>query len=211
MKKKLIVSFCTFFCVSNSYANDALGTKNNPFKIAIVPSWQAVKALDKAKPVAKCIEQKAKIFVEIQVPNSYIDIVEAIGTQKVDMAFGNIISYLIAKNKFGVEPFLQIVRYGAHSYQSAIFVKANSSIKTVDDLNGKKFAYSDASSASSYIFPSILMKKNKKKFLHEIPTGSMDASIIALMQGQVDAAAAYYNSTDPKTVKTLASNRIISL
>ena len=201
MKLKLLASMCAFFSISNSYAGDVLGSRNNPFKIAIVPSGQAAKALDSAKPVAKCIEQKAKIFVDVQVPNSYIAVVEAIGAQKVDMAFGDIVSFLIAKNKFGVEPLLQIVRYGSHSYQSAIFVKENSPIKTVNDLNGKKFAYSDASSASSYIFPSILMKKNNKKFAQEVPTGSMDASIIALMQGQVDATAAYYNGPDLKNGK----------
>lgn len=201
MKLKLLASLCTFLSISNSYAGDALGSRNNPFKIAIVPSGQATKALDNAKPVAKCIEQKAKIFVDVQVPNNYIAVVEAIGAQKVDMAFGDIVSFLIAKNKFGVEPFLQIVRYGSHSYQSAIFVKKSSPIKTINDLNGKKFAYSDASSASSYIFPSILMKKNNKKFSQEVPTGSMDASIIALMQGQVDATAAYYNGPDSKDGK----------
>ena len=201
MKLKLLASICAFFTISNCYAADSLGTRNNPFKIAIVPSGHAAKALDNAKPVAKCIEDKAKIFVDIQVPNSYIAVVEAIGAQKVDMAFGDIVSYLIAKNKFGVEPILQIIRYGSNSYQSAIFVKENSPIKNVNDLNGKKFAYSDASSASSYIFPSILMKKNNKKFSQEVPTGSMDASIIALMQGQVDATAAYYNGPDAKTGK----------
>ena len=45
------------------------------------------------------------------------------------------------------------------------------------------------------------MKKNNKKFSQEVPTGSMDASIIALMQGQVDATAAYYNGPDAKTGK----------
>lgn len=203
MKYKLITSM--FFSVlfsANAFSADNLGTRNNPFKIAIVPSGHAAKALDNAKPVAKCIEEKGKIFVEVQVPNSYIAVVEALGAQKVDMAFGDIVSFLIARNKFGAEPILQVIRYGATTYQSAIFVKENSPIKTVKELNGKKFAYSDASSASSYIFPSILMKKNNIKFAQEVPTGSMDASIIALMQGQVDATAAYYNQPVEKSQKT---------
>lgn len=207
--KKLVAYLCTLAAISSAHAADPLGSRNNPFKIAIVPSGQAAKALDSAKPVAKCIEQKSKIFVDVQVPNSYIAVVEAIGAQKVDLAFGDIVSFLIAKNKFGVEPFLQIIRYGSNSYQSAIFVKTKSNIKSVKDLNGKKFAYSDASSASSYIFPSILMKKNNKKFGQEVATGSMDVSIIALMQGQVDATAAYYNGPDSSTGKINdARNRV---
>ncbi|MGY3802574.1 phosphate/phosphite/phosphonate ABC transporter substrate-binding protein [Pigmentibacter ruber] len=194
MKLKIFTSIFFSTLISNSVvAADQLGSRNNPFKIAIVPSGHATKALDNAKPVAKCIEEKSKIFINIQVPNSYIAVVEAIGAQKVDLAFGDIVSFLIAKNKFGAEPLLQVIRYGTTTYQSAIFVKSSSNIKDVKDLEGKKFAYSDASSASSYIYPKILMKKNNKKFAQEVPTGSMDASIIALMQGQVDATAAYYN------------------
>ncbi|WP_186648272.1 phosphate/phosphite/phosphonate ABC transporter substrate-binding protein [Fluviispira vulneris] len=210
-KRFLFVLFALFSMTSSNAAESnsntkatsevKLGTRNNPFKIAIVPSGQAAKALDSAKPVAKCIEQKSKIFVDVQVPNSYIAVVEAIGAQKADLAFGDIVSFLIAKKRFNAEPFLEITRYGSTSYQSAIFVKANSNIKSVSDLNNKKFAYSDASSASSYIYPAILMKKNNKKFAQELATGSMDASIIALMQGQVDATAAYYNNKDPVTGK----------
>ncbi|WGL60876.1 phosphate/phosphite/phosphonate ABC transporter substrate-binding protein [Pigmentibacter sp. JX0631] len=194
MKLKIFTSIFFSALISNSVvAADQLGSRNNPLKIAIVPSGHATKALDSAKPVAKCIEDKSKIFINIQVPNSYIAVVEAIGAQKVDLAFGDIVSFLIAKNKFGAEPLLQVIRYGTTTYQSAIFVKSTSSINEIKDLEGKKFAFSDASSASSYIYPKILMKKNNKKFAQEVPTGSMDASIIALMQGQVDAAAAYYN------------------
>lgn len=213
MNNKIITSlFISALFSTKAFSADNLGTRNNPFKIAIVPSGHAAKALDNAKPVAKCIEDKAKLFIDIQVPNSYIAVVEAIGAQKVDLAFGDIVSFLIAKNKFGVEPILQVIRYGTTTYQSAIFVKEASAIKNVNDLNGKKFAYSDASSASSYIFPAILMKKNNKKFAQEVPTGSMDASVIALMQGQVDAAAAYYNPPDVKSGKINdARSRVLSI
>lgn len=170
-----------------------LGSRNNPIKVAIVPSGHAAKALQSAAPVAQCIEQKAHVTVDVQVPNSYVAAVEAMGSQKVDLVFGDISSFLMAKKKYNAEALLQIRRYGVSSYQSAIFVKADSPIKDVKDLEGKKFAYSDASSASSYLFPSILMKKNNKKFAQEVATGSMDAALMALMQGQVDATAAYYN------------------
>ncbi|WP_338635713.1 phosphate/phosphite/phosphonate ABC transporter substrate-binding protein [Spirobacillus cienkowskii] len=203
MKLNLVSAMCFLLPITSSYALDKLGSHNNPLKIAIVPSSQAIQALDSAKPVAKCIEQKSKIFITLQIPNSYIAVVEAMGAQKVDLAFGDIVSFIIARNKFGAEPLLQTVRYGMRSYQSAIFVKSNSPIKTVKDLNGKKFAYSDASSASSYIYPSILMKNTNAKFAQEVATGSMDASIIALMQGQVDAAAAYYNAPDKDSGKIL--------
>lgn len=189
-----IVTLASFILLPCAQGNEgSLGSRNNPIKIAIVPSGHATKALQSATPVALCIEQKAHVTVDVQVPNSYVAVVEAMGSQKVDLTFGDISSFLMAKKKYDAEALLQIRRYGVSSYQSAIYVKADSPIKNVKDLNGKKFAYSDASSASSYIFPSILMKKNGQKFGQEVPTGSMDAALMALMQGQVDATAAYYN------------------
>jgi len=176
-----------------------LGSHNNPLKFAIVPSAHGATALDSAKPFIRCIEKDSKYFITLQVPNSYIAVSEAMGSHKVDLAFGDISSFLIARKKYDSEAFLQVQRYNVNYYQSMILVRSDSSIKTIKDLDGKKFAYPDASSASGYLLPSIEMKKNKVKFAQEVPTGSMEAAITGLLQNKVDAASAYYNDPDPKT------------
>lgn len=183
-----------------TFASSAqLGSHNNPLKFAIVPSGHAATALVKAKPVISCVEKDSGYFITLQIPNSYIAVSEAMGSNKIDLAFGDISTFLIARKKYNVEPFLQVIRYGVNYYQSMILVRADSKITTINDLAGKKFAYPDASSASGYLLPLIEMKKNKHKFGQEVPTGSMDASITALLQKKVDAAAAYYNAPEPKT------------
>lgn len=206
MKSKYLFVFFALFSLHHSYANNLssnepkLGTRNNPLKMIFIPSGQASKALENGNnPFVQCVEKKAKIFIDAKVSNNYITVAEAIGSKKADLAFGDIMSFLIAHKHYGAKPFLEITRFGATSYKSAIFVKANSKINSIQDLNNKKFAYSDKISASSYIYPFISMKKYNIKLAQELAAGSMDNSISALMQGQVDAAAAYYNNTDPVT------------
>ncbi len=188
---------CGFSSVAYA-ASAPLGSHNNPLRFAIVPSGHGSTALGKAKPVISCIEKDTGYFITLQVPNSYIAVSEAMGSNKIDLAFGDISSYLIAHKKYNVQPFLQVKRYGSSVYNSMIIVRDDSSIKDIKDLDGKKFAYPDASSASGYLLPIIEMKKKNYKFAQEVPTGSMEASITALLQKKVDAAAAYYNPPNPK-------------
>lgn len=188
------------FKSNTGFAHTAqLGTHNNPLRFAIVPSGHAATAMIKAKPVISCIEKDSGYFITLQIPNSYIAVSEAMGSNKLDLAFGDISTFLIARKKYNVEPFLQVIRYGVNYYQSMIIVRSDSKMNTISDLNGKKFAYPDASSASGYLLPLIEMRKNGIKFGQEVPTGSMDASVTALLQKKVDAAGAYYNVPDPKT------------
>jgi phosphonate transport system substrate-binding protein len=195
------------------YANTAqLGSRNNPLRFAIVPSGHAATAMVQAKPVITCVEKDTGYFITLQIPNSYIAVSEAMGSNKLDLAFGDISTFLIARKKYHVEPFLQVIRYGVNYYQSMIIVRADSKIKSIKDLDGKKFAYPDASSASGYLLPLIEMKKNGLKFGQEVPTGSMDASVTAVLQKKVDAASAYYNVADPKThVLRDARERLIGI
>ncbi|KAB8028523.1 phosphate/phosphite/phosphonate ABC transporter substrate-binding protein [Fluviispira multicolorata] len=183
------------------HAEAPLGSRNNPLKIAIIPQAQASKAIDNAKPVIKCIEQKTKLFIQVEVPNSYIAVTEALGSKQVDVAFSNILGYFLMEQNYGAEALFKVARFGTTDYQSFLIVKSDSKIKSISDLNGKSFAYGDAGSLTGYILPKLEMKRNKVNFAQELPTGSMDASIMALMQGKADAAAAFFNDPDPKTGK----------
>ena len=198
-------------CDMGSSKKELGSSAQHPVKIAIVPAGQAAKALSSAEPLTRCIEKASNLYVKVDVPNSYIAVSEAMGSGQVDVAFGDISSYLIARIKYKAEALLQVNRYGTDYYQSMIFVKSDSPIKTIKDLDGKRFAYSDASSASSYILPLIALKKEGIQFGEKLPTGSMDASVTALLQNKVDAAAAYYNAPDATGHILDARERVLTI
>lgn len=195
---KFVIVIILGLCLGYFASAEDLGSRNKPLQLAIVPSGNATRALDNAKPFAACIEKRAGLTVNITIPNSYIAVVEAIGSGKTDVAFGNITAYLLANEKYGAEALLQVQRYGNIGYNSFILVKDNSPIKEFKDLNGKKFGYPDGSSASGFIMPSMEMRKQKLKFSQELFTGSMEAAVIAVLQGKVDAAGGFFDGLDTK-------------
>ena len=176
---------------------EKIGTHQRPIKVAIVPSVQASKSMVNMKPFVKCLEEETGLFFEFSSPSSYIAVVEALGAKKVDLAYPEIISALLAIKKYGdipgVAPLLKVGHFGRSHYYSVIIARNNGSVNKVEDLNRKKFGFSDKSSASSYIMPMILMKKLKMAFSHEFSAGSMEASIMALLQKKVDAVGGYYD------------------
>jgi phosphonate transport system substrate-binding protein len=127
-----------------------------------------------------------------------------------------------ANDKCGVDLLAVDVKKGDASYYSGIFVAKDSGIESVADLKGKSMAFGSPNSTSSFNFPVAMLiaegvdpTKNLKKI---IIAGSHSASLAALAEGKVDAAAASYNSfgkavkkgaIDPAKFKPLAKSQPI--
>jgi phosphonate transport system substrate-binding protein len=71
-------------------------------------------------------------------------------------------------------------------------VNADSGIKSLKDLNGKRFAFTDASSTSGYLFPLKILNDNKIKLGNTVFAGKHDTVVTMIYQKQVDAGAVFY-------------------
>jgi phosphonate transport system substrate-binding protein len=178
----------------SAYGADGVGTRRNPIKFAFSPSSDSSKMMATAEPLRKCLEKKTGLFFDITIPPSYIVVVESFGSKKVDLAMTTSASYAKAlEKKYDVEPLLRVVRKGENTYQGAIFVRADSGIKKLEDLKGKKFAFVDPASGSAFIFPKKMLLEKGVKLSEEVFANKHDVSLTMLYQKQVDAAAAYYS------------------
>ena len=208
-----------FCCVSlilllsqQTFGKMLRGANEVTLRFAVVPSNQAAKSIDNIKFFGQCLErQMPGIRISTIVPGSYMAVVEGLGAKKIDIALTDITSYIVADQKYGVELIARIKRFGSEYYYSMILVKKNGPIKTVQDLNGKKFAYSDAISASSYILPHIYLKSHNIKLAQEVSLGSMQAAIIGLLQNKVDAVGAYYFPPSSKGELRDAREKLLSV
>lgn len=170
-----------------------LGTKENPVKVFLIPSVDAQMLKDKAKDLKKALEESTGYAIKLSVPSSYIAVVEAFGTKKADVAVMNTFGYLLAHKKYGVEAKLMVTRFGRKSYKSQIIVHKDSDIKTIQDLNGKKFAFVDPASASGHILAKDLFNKNNIKLGQEMFSQKHDSVVTMVYQKQVDAGATFYS------------------
>jgi phosphonate transport system substrate-binding protein len=127
------------------------------------------------------------------VPTNYITVVEAFGSSRADIALINSFSYLLAHDKYGVEAKLRAVRFGLDYYLGQIVARADSGINEVKDLDGKKFAFTDASSTSGYMFPLKMMKDAGVEPAATTFAMKHDNVITMVYQKQVDAGATFYS------------------
>ncbi len=177
-----------------------LGTEKNPIKLYFIPSVDA-KMGDKAKAVKAYLESQTPYKFETAIPQSYVAVVEAFGTKRADIAAINTFGYIMANEKYGAEARIVFIRNGLETYKAQIVTKTDSPIKTLADLNGKKFAYVDPASTSGYLLPAKMFADRGIKPSETVFAKKHDNVITMIYQGQVDAGATFYSPADEQGIQ----------
>lgn len=184
-----------------------VGTKKRPFTMYFVPSVDAQEIASKSKPLEEFISKYVSnalygkpegFYVKTAVPTSYVAVVEAFGTDMADFAAFTTSAYILAKDvkKYPVEPMFTIARgpTGAeHTYKGQIIARADSNIEKIEDLQGKRFAFTDPGSTSGFILPNRLITEKGVKLGNTVFAQKHDNVVTMVYQGQVDAGATYYS------------------
>ncbi len=179
---------------SCSFHKAELGSSDNPVKLFFTPFVDSKVLDESSQDLKKFLEKDTGYHFEMYIPQSYIAVVEAFGSKRVDLAVINTFGYLLAHNKFGAEARLTVVRYGKSTYQAEIVARTdNKAIQNIKDLQGKKFAFVDPASMSGFIVPTKMFKDAGIKLGETIFAQKHDAVISMVYQGRVDAGAAFYS------------------
>lgn len=179
------------FLNSGCTVNSEVGTQKNPVKLFLIPGQDAQVLEDNGKKVAEFLQKKTHLFFDIKVPSSYIAVVEAFGSKKADVAIMNTFGYILAHEKYGAEAKLMGIHFGERYYQGQIITRKGH-LKSLEDLNGKKFAYVDPASTSGFLMPTELMRKKNVKPKEFIFAGKHDTVVTMVYNKQVDAGATFY-------------------
>ena len=200
-------NFYKIFCIVlilllfNKISISADGTKDNPFNVLLVPADGGTEegTISDFKPIFNAISLATNYSFNIIVGQSYSAVVEGICSGLADFAWFGPVTYLQAKDKGCVELLAVEVRKGSSVYYSGIFTNnSNLSINNLTDLYGKKVAFGDINSTSSFVFPMAMLVESGINPIKDLSksqlTGSHANSLKALQAGIVDAAAASFNS-----------------
>lgn len=184
------------------------GSKERPLRVLMVPADTGTNDITQDyAPVFNGITKNYGIHFEIKAGNSYAAVVEGMCNDQVDIAWFGASTYGLANEKCGVDLLAVDVTKGDSSYYSGIFTRKGNGIKSIGDLKGKSMAFGSPNSTSSFNFPVAMLIAGgidpATDLSKVILAGSHSASIAALAEGKVDAAAASYNSFE-KAVKNNA-------
>lgn len=188
----LLLLFLTS-CTKNSAE---LGSAENPIKFYLVPAQDMLTLVEQGKVLQKYLTDDVGLEFKVEVPVSYVAVVEAMGSKRADVAILNTLGYVLANEKYGAEARLKFVNRGRDSYNGQIIVRADSGIKNIKQLNGKKFAFVDPASTSGYLLPSRMFKKEGIRLKETVFAGKHDTVVLAVYQKKVDAGATFYTPPD---------------
>jgi len=147
---------------------------------------------------------------------NYDDINQKLKRGELDGGFVCSGPYVDGKREFGLELLAAPRAYGKTVYYAYIIVPEKSPARSLDDLKGKSFAFTDPLSNTGRLVPEYMLARKGRKpeqfFRTVVYSGSHDKSISAVSQGLVDGASVdsliweYANRTKPEQT---AGTRVI--
>lgn len=171
-----------------------VGSPEHPIKVLFVPSVEANIITTGGDVMAKALNEATGLTFEVSVPTSYAATIEEMCASPTDtMAFIPAFGYVLANQLCGVDVSFKAVRRGWGVYWTMIVVGRDSEIQTLEDLNGKKWAYPDAGSTSGYLVPSVMFAEQGITPGETLEAGGHPQAVQAVYDGQADFATAFYS------------------
>lgn len=182
--------------------------------IGFVPSQDAAGIESKVQPMNDYLSKALGIPVTSFVGTNFMGVIEAMGSEKVDVGFLNPLGYVLANGDYQTQVVLKTMRKGSGTYRSQLTARKADNIPVCDAakdakcaatfaaLKGKKIAFVDAASTSGYLFPASFMKgagidMEKGKFFSDvIMAGQHDAAAKLVLNGGADASWTFEDVRD---------------
>lgn len=165
------------------FAKDA-----NTLVFGVVPD--SVDTETNYQPLMDYLAKETGKTVEYHESTDYAALIEASIAGKIDVASFSGFTYVTATNNGAkLTPVSSIVTAEGQEpgYYSQAIVPADSDIKTIADMKGKKVCFVDPSSTSGYLFPSYNLGKagiNVEADIEKVFAGKHDVSVTKVGEGK---------------------------
>ena len=162
-------------------------------RVTTIPEEAATEQIRKFGPLTKYLERTVGTKVDFVPVNDYPAAVEALVNKQVELVWFGGFTYVQAQIRSGGKIIPIAQREEDTSFRSVFITQTNSGIKRLADLKGKQVSFGSPSSTSGHAMPrSFLLDAGidpEKDFKRVAYSGAHDATIAAVVNGRVDAAA----------------------
>ncbi|MBI4044664.1 MAG: phosphate/phosphite/phosphonate ABC transporter substrate-binding protein [Candidatus Diapherotrites archaeon] len=147
----LIAAFLVFGCIQNLSGQTS---EAKEFRIGFIPSEKASEVSPKAEKIAEFLSQKMGVPVKAVVPTSYEPLIEGLRFEQLDAIYADGGPGWIAYKKAGAEVVLAEKRADGRTYYNAVvFVRSDSDIDSLEEVSGKKIAFTSWTGSSGFVMP----------------------------------------------------------
>ena len=162
-------------------------------RVTTIPEEAATEQTRKFGPLTKYLERTVGMKVDFVPVNDYPAAVEALVNKQVELVWFGGFTYVQAQIRSGGKIIPIAQREEDTNFRSVFITQTNSGIKRLTDLKGKQVSFGSQSSTSGHLMPrSFLLEAGidpDKDFKRVAYSGAHDATIAAVVNGRVDAAA----------------------
>ena len=160
------------------------------------------------EPVLSYLSKRTGYAFELVPGESYTGLVDELAAGSVDLASLSPLTYVRARERM---PCLQLlltqVSLGSVSYSGYFVTRADSAVTRVEELRGKRFAFTALGSASGYLFPkAFLLERGETAedfFGKTVFAGDHLTALKMLLDGEVEAAATFSSFMRPARASKL--------
>jgi len=122
-------------------------------KMGVIPLDAPGEMYRRFTPLSEYLTRVIGRRVELSVAVDFVQTLKDLEEGITDLAYLTPTTYIEARKKFGAELLVKALRNGVPYTRSAIVAKTGGGIVRLEDMRGKRFAFGDRMSTSSYLLP----------------------------------------------------------
>ena len=183
-------------------------------RVSAIPDEAPTELLRKFEPLGAYLEQQIGMKVQFVPVADYPAVVEALATDRLDMAWLGGFTFVQARLKTdATTPVIPLVQREQDAQFTSKFITADPNVHSLADLKGKTFAFGSVSSTSGSLMPRYFMLqdgiKPESHFSRVGYSGAHDATAAWVQAGKVDAGVLNASVWDKLVANgTIDSNKV---
>lgn len=203
MKFKKLVRFfgvLTVLWLTNGCESSTPPTSRPPewgssLAFGIIPIESEARTRERYEKFRQYLERTLGMKIEIVVPKDYAGVIDGLARKELHFALLGPKSYVEASRRANAQALARAIgEDGQDGYQGIIITQKGSGLKTLADLQGKTWAFTDPHSTSGHLIPSVYFAAQARidpatYFSKVVFSGGHQQSILLVKNGEIDAAA----------------------
>lgn len=156
----LVLFFQTIPAAAEQIKNTtSASSDSSPLVFIILPVEDVASMYRNFLPLKNYLEKQLSRKIKLKVAENYQEAIDSIGSGEAHLAYLDPSAYCEAKNRHKIVPLAKAVLKNSSTYKSVIVARQDSPINKIVDAKGKKMAFGNISSSSSYLIPAVMLKE----------------------------------------------------
>ncbi len=165
-------------------------TVDGALMMGVIPLDSPAEMYRRFTPLADYLSRSIGRRVELSTAVDFAQTLKDLEESVTQLAFLTPTTYIEAKKKFGAVLLVKALRNGVPVTHSVIVVRSGGEISSVEAIKGKRFAFGDRMSTSSYLIPRAMLADagiGLDDLKHHSFLGHHDTVAAAVLDGEYDA------------------------